>query len=166
MGDVEINLFPNIFKLLQVWIATGILFFFFYKFFWKAIVEYFEKRTNYMTEQVDSAAQANKQALAYEAQANDTMKQARVDSKNILDRSKNEAIRVREEIIEDAKQEANSKIEGARLEIEREKVLARKEIESEVVDIALTAAREIVKDSINEQKGEEIVDDFIKELKA
>ncbi|MDL2211316.1 F0F1 ATP synthase subunit B [Erysipelotrichaceae bacterium OttesenSCG-928-M19] len=166
MDNIVINIGPSILKLLQVWLATAILFFFFYKFFWKAIVRYFEKRENFMVEQVESAAQANQNALAYETQANEAMKQARIDSKNILDRSKNEAIRVREELIDNAKSEANDKIESARLEIEREKMIARKEIESEVVDIALLAAREIVKDSLNEKKGEEIVDDFIKELKA
>lgn len=166
MEHVQINLFPELFKLIAVWVSTGILFFFFYKFFWKHIVGFMKKREDYMAEQVEQAAQSNKNAIAYETQANEAMKQARVDSKNILDRSKNEAIRVREEIIANAKSEASDKLESARIEIEREKELARKEIEGEIVDIALTAAREIVKDSINEKKSEEIVDDFIKELKA
>ncbi|MDF9867696.1 F-type H+-transporting ATPase subunit b [Bacilli bacterium PM5-3] len=163
---MEINLFPNIFKMINVLIPTAILFFFFYKFFWKSIIGFFDKREKFMMEQVESAAQSNKSAIAYEKEANEAMKQARIDSKNILDRSKNEAIRVREEIVNEAKNEAKATVEGARIEIEREKELARKQIEGEIVDIALTAAREVVKDSINEQKGEEIVDDFIKELKA
>jgi len=161
-----IELFPNILKLLTVWIATGVLFFVFYKFFWKHIVSFFDKREKFMVEQVESAAQANKNALQYEEDANEAMKQARIDSKNILDRSKNEAIKAKEDIVNQAHREANDKIESARLEIAREKEVARKEIEGEVVDIALTAAREIVKDQIDEKKGEEIVDNFIKELKA
>ena len=166
MSGIEINLIPSLFKLITVWIATGILFFFFYKFFWKSVVSFFNKRETFMVEQIESAAQSNKNAMAYEKEANETMKQARIDSKNIVDRSKNEAIKVKEDIIGKANDEAKDKIESARLEIEREKEMARKEIEGEIVDIALTAAREIVKDSINEKKSEEIVDDFIKELKA
>jgi F-type H+-transporting ATPase subunit b len=164
--NIEINLFPELMKMIQVWIATGILFFFFYKFFWKHVVAYFKKRQDYMTEQISSSASANKNAIEYEAQANETMRQARIDAKNIVDRSKNEAIKVREDIVAKAKQEANDKIDNARLEIEREKVHAKKELQSEIVDVAMLAAKEIVKDNIDEKKSEAIVDDFIKELKA
>lgn len=163
---MEINLFPILSKLITVWIATGILFFFFHKFFWESLTKYLNKREDFITSKIVSAKQSNEKALEQELLASEALKQARIDSRNILDRSKNEAIKAKEEIIDTANKEAKDKIENARLEINREKLAARKEIESEIVDIALTAAREVVKESIDKNKSEKIVDDFIKELKA
>lgn len=163
---MEINLFPVLSKMITVWISTGILFFFFHKFFWKSLVAYIAKRENFITEKIESANQANLNAIEHETKASEALKKARVDSRNILDRSKNEAIKVKEDIISSAHKEAKDKIDGARIEIDREKELARKEIETEIVDIALIAAKEVVKESIDKNKGEKIVEDFIKEMKA
>lgn len=163
---MHIEIFPVIWRIVTVWIATGILFFFFYKFFWKHLMTYMKKREDYIVDNVESATQANQTAQEYEKNANEVLKQARIDSKTIIDRSKNEAIKARDEIVDNAHKEARDKLDGARIAIEREKQQARNEIEGEVVDIALSAAREIVKDSIDEKKSEEIVDEFIKELKA
>lgn len=163
---MEINLFPVLSKMITVWIATGILFYFFHKFFWKSLVAYIAKRENFITEKIESANQANLNAIEHEAKANEALKQARIDSRNILDRSKNEAIKLKEDIVSSAQKEAKDKIESARIEINRERELARQDIETEIVDIALIAAKEVVKESIDKDKGEKIVEDFIKELKA
>ncbi|MDR1782186.1 MAG: F0F1 ATP synthase subunit B [Bacilli bacterium] len=163
---VEINLFPDILKMLSVWASTAVLFFCFYKFFWKSVVAYFNKRQDYMAEQIDSATQANKKAMEYENKANEQMKQARIDAKGIVDKSKNEAIRVREEIIEKANDDAKLKLNQAQEEIEREKELAQKGIQNEIVDVAMLAAESVIKDKLDKNKSKEIVDDFIKELKS
>lgn len=166
MSHFELQLFPNLYKLLTVWIATGILFFFFYKFLWKSLVEFMKKREDHIMENIEAATQANETAQRYEAEANEALKQARIDSKTILDRSKNEAVKKSDEIITSAQQQAKDKIDEARIQIEREKQQARKELEGEVSDIALKAAKEIIKDNLDEAKSEKIVDDFIKELNA
>ena len=166
MPEMEMELFPNLYKLLTVWIATGILFFFFYKFFWKALVAFMQQREDHIMQNIESATQANETAQKYEAEANEALKQARIDSKTILDRSKNEAVKKSDEIITNAQEEAKDIIDEARVQIEREKQQARKELESEVSDIALKAAKEIIQDNLDEEKSEKIVDDFIKELNA
>lgn len=166
MDNVTIELMPNIYRLITVWIATGILFFFFYKFFWKAVKKYMQTREDYIVENVEAAKNANKMAQEYEEDANEALKQARIDSKAIIDRSKNEAIKVRDEIIETANNDAKNKLDSARLQIEREQTQAQKELEKQILDVALKAAQEIVKDNLDEKKSEEIVDDFIKELKV
>ncbi|MDR3214977.1 MAG: F0F1 ATP synthase subunit B [Bacilli bacterium] len=163
---MEINLFPNILKMLSVWLATAVLFFFFYKFFWKSVQDFFAKRQEYMANQIDMATQANKQATEYESKTNETMKKARIDAKNIVDRSKNEAIRLKEEILAKANDEAKEKITSAQIEIDREKEQAMKEIENEIIDVALLAAQEVIKENLDADKSKVIVDDFIKELKA
>lgn len=119
-----------------------------------------------MAEQIDSATDANKKALEYENSANEQMKQARIDAKGIIDRSKNEAVRVREEIIEKANEDAKIKVSQAQVEIERERELAQKGIQNEIVDVAMLAAETVIKDKLDKNKSKEIVDDFIKELKS
>lgn len=164
--DIASLLFPSLAKLITLWIGTGLLLFFFYKFFWKKLKAYLEERQNFMASKIENSRLAEVNAQSYERNAKDELQKARLDSKTIIERSKNDALRVKEDIVSDAKKEANNKMEEARLEINREKMAARKEIESEIVDIALTAAREVVKESIDKNKSEKIVDDFIKELKA
>ncbi|WP_423363662.1 F0F1 ATP synthase subunit B [Mycoplasma sp. P36-A1] len=164
MSNVEINLFPTLAKLITVWIGTGILFFFFKKFFWNSLMDFLQRREEYILNQVESASTSNKKAVEFEQQANEALKQARIDSKSILDKSKDEAIKIKEDILNKAQNEATDKMEKARIEIEREKASAQKEVEGQVVDIAMDVARKIVKGNIDEQKSENIVQDFIKEL--
>jgi len=166
MDNVNIELFPVFSRLITVWISTGILFFFFKKYFWNSLMDFLQKREEYITSQVQSAQASNEKALAYENEAQEALKQARLDSKSMIDRSKDEANTVKQDIIEKAHAEAKDKIERAQAEIEKEKNDALADVHTQVVDIAMDAAKAIVKDNIDESKSKSIVNDFIKELNA
>lgn len=166
MSHVEINLFPTLAKIVTVWIGTGILFFFFKKFFWSSLMDFLQRREEYILGQVESASLSNKKAVEYEEQANEALKQARLDSRSIVDKAKDEANMLKEDIVKKAHDEAASKIEKANQEIEREKMQAKKEVETQVVDLAMDAAKRIVNDQIDEDKSQALVNDFIKEIKA
>lgn len=166
MEHLDQMLIPNIYKMITVWLSLAIMFFIFYKKFWKNFKEYTDKRKDFVVKQVSEAEESNKTAIDHEKNAADALKQARIDSKEMIDRSRGEAIKVKEQIIDDAKSEASGQLEHARLQIAREEQELRKELEGEITDIALSAAREVVKGSIDEKQGEAIVDDFIKELNA
>lgn len=164
--EFQLELQPILYRLITVWISTGILFFFFKKYFWSSMKDYLEKRKRFVSEQVELAKISNQRASQLELEVNEKLKQARIDSKEIVDKSRNEAIKVREQIIKEAKIEASNQMESAQIEIAREKDLAKNQIESQIVDVALLAASKIVKENIDDKQSRDIVDDFIKDFKS
>jgi F-type H+-transporting ATPase subunit b len=164
MGSVQIDIFPVLARLITVWISTGILFFFFKKFFWNSLMDFLQKREEFIISQVEAAKVSTSKAQEYEAQANESLKQARLESKDMIDRSKDEANSIKDEIIAKANQDAKDKVERANIEINKEKEKALDGVHNQIVDIAMEAAKKIVKGHLDEEKSKDIVDDFIKEL--
>jgi len=166
MDNVNIELFPVLSRLITVWISTGILFFFFKKYFWNSLMDFLQKREEFIMAQVDAAATSNKNALEYETKTQEEYKKAVLESKNIIDKARDEAVTQANEIKEAADKDVKDKIERSNMQIEKDKADALKDVHSQVVDIAMDAAKAIVKDNIDEAKSKDIVKDFIKEIKA
>jgi F-type H+-transporting ATPase subunit b len=164
--ETEILIAPVIYKLLMVWLSTGILFLIFKRYFWVKMTNYLETRRTHITKTVQETTQAKEEALVQQELANQALYNARKEAREIIDNSKSEAIHVKEQIIGNASHEANAKLESAMEEITRQRVKAMEEVRKEVVDIALGAAKEVVKGNIDEKKSVKLVDDFVKELKA
>lgn len=162
--DLQLELAPFLGRLVTVWITAFILYRLYKWKMYEPINNYLEKRRDYIDTQVSLATKSNEQAAQYKEQQYEELKQARLDARVIVEKSKAEAIEVREDIIGKAKDEARNKVDSARQEIERERLQAKSEIQNEIVSVALQAAKEVVKDSLDEKRSKDIVDDFIKEM--
>ena len=64
-------------------------------------------------------------------------------------------------MIAEVKQEAKSIIDGAGLEIEREKKIAVNQIKDEIAQIAISAASAVVEKEISKEDNERLIESFI-----
>lgn len=164
--EAEILIAPVIYKLLMVWLSTGILFLIFRKYFWKNMADYLQERRSSIALSISETEKAKASALEQQDLANKALNESRKEARTIVDKAKDEAILVKEQIVNKASHEASDKLENAMEEIARQKTKALHDVQQEVVDIALSAAKEVVKGNIDEKKSVKLVDDFVKELKA
>lgn len=162
--DVYAKLMPNITTIIVQLLSTLVLFIAFKAFLWGPVLEYFEKRADYIEGQMNDAKDAKQQA---EVKLAESEEQARISAKEyseIVEQAKVDANKVRDEIIAQAKLEASYKIKQAEKEIEAAKVEAQDQMKEEMVEIALAAASKLMEKDMNEAYNRTFVEEFIQEV--
>lgn len=163
--DILTKLFPNTVTMIAQFGATGLLLYWFKKYLWKPMTEYLNKRAEAEDLTLRSADEANKLAQINLARSTVTLEETFAEVKVMLEQGKEEAKRIREKILADAKEEADSKLDAARREIEHEKNQLYKDIETEIVDVALLAARQLMESKIDEAHDRHQVAQIIKDVR-
>jgi F-type H+-transporting ATPase subunit b len=162
--DIASQLFPNPMTMLLQLLATGILFFFVYRFLWNPARNMLEKRSNVMHEKLGDAQKKLEEAQSDRQRAHDEVSNAYHKSQEIIAKAENEAKNVKEELLEQAKKEAASKLEKAREEIAIEKNQMREGMVDEMVTVAMLAAEKLISEKIDSEQDQKIIENFVKEM--
>ncbi len=132
-------------------------------FFFDKVHDFMEARSKDIQDQLDHAAETNRQAdekmEAYNARIADVER----ESRDIIKKSRDEAKVQANLIIEEANEEARKSFEHAKAEIEREKQGAQKELRKEVGNLAILAAEKILEKEMDPDTHQELVEKAIKE---
>ena len=84
-----------------------------------------------------------------------------MQARRIKEEAEAEALLVRQNIINNANEEASRKIKLAEEQIVKEREEAKQEIHDEIINVALMAASKIVEREINKEDNEKLVEDFL-----
>ena len=142
--------------------ATILLFIIVAIFFWKPITKILEQRREVIDKELSDAQKAKENAIEIEAELNKQLQEAKEKVKEMLDRAERDASIKRDEIINQARDEARRRMDNLKLELEQERSSMEKEIRQEIVEVAFAAAEKIVSKEINQDKYLEVVDDILK----
>ena len=142
--------------------ATILLFIIVAIFFWKPITKILEKRREVIDKELTDAEQAKQNAIEIEAELNKQLSAAKEQVKEMLDRAEKEANIRRDEIINQAREDARRRMENLQIELEQERNSMEKEIRQEIVSVAFAAAEKIVSKEINQDKYMDVVDQILK----
>lgn len=151
---------------LSVWASVvflallGIL----WRFAWGPILGAVEAREGRIQSALDESAAQREEAARLLAEHKEQLADARRQAGEILAEGRAAADRLRKELEEKARAEAQGIVEGARREIEREKDRALAELRAESVDLALAAAGKLMKQQLDDARHRELVVGFIDEL--
>ena len=147
--DVAGKLFPNLATIVIQLISTGVLLIIFKKFFWIPVQKYFQKRADFIESQIEDARTSQEKAKQLMLESEEQARQSAKEYHDIIEKAKDDALRVRDDLLTKAKEEAARKIEQAQKEIEAEKQQAREEMKKEMVDIAIEAATKVMSKESN-----------------
>ncbi len=161
IGDVSQKIFPNVESLIVQLLATIILVFFVIKLFWKPIKKNIDMRREYIKKNIDEAGKLNDEAHINLENSNKTIKDANVEARRIKENAETEALLARQKILDKANDEAERKIKTAEEIIAKEREEAKQEIQTEIINVAMMAARKIVEREINKEDNEKLVKDFL-----
>lgn len=164
LGDIGSKIFPSVSALITQLLATFIMFFIVFKFFWKPIKGFIDKRKDYLENTLKEAETLKEEAQANHDLANKRIKEMKVEARKIKEEAENQALEVRKNILLKAEEEAQAKKEKALRDIEKQKLEAKEDIHREIVDVALLAAQKIVGREIDEKDNTRLVEDFINEV--
>lgn len=163
--DILTKLFPDIVTMVAQLGATGLLLWGFKKYLWKPMTTYLNKRAEAEDNALRSADEANKLAQINLAHSEVTLVETNQEIKGLIQQGKEEAKQIKEKLMADAKAEADAKLEAARREIEHQKTQLRKDIETEIIDVALIAAKKLMEDKVDEAHDRRQVQQIIKDVR-
>ena len=116
--------------------------------------------TNTYKKADESLENAKKQEETY----NNIMANAKDEAAQIVKSATQKALIRSDEIMLQAKNNANNVLEKANLDIEREKIRAKNEIKYEISDIALMMAQKVISKEIDKKDHEKLINDFIENV--
>lgn len=142
-------------------IATLILFLVVRFFLWKPLTNFLESRQEKMDKDLAEAEEAKNRAIKLEEELKAKYDAARVEIQKLLKQAEADGNLRRNEIIEEAKNEALRRIAAADEEINRDIAQQEKDIKNQIISIAFLAAEVIVGKEINQEKYLEAVTKII-----
>ena len=161
---VQNNLIPNLWSTLAQILATIILFTVVIVFAVKPIKKYLKKRQELLDKEVKDTLNNKKNAEESAKKADQIILESHEKAKKILDNAQIQATIYKDEIINQAKEEAARKIKDSELVINKQKKEAYDEIHNAIVNVALDASEKILGREFNEKDNEKIVNNFIKDI--
>jgi len=134
------------------------------KYAWGPIVDAVDSREKGIQAAIDGAAELNAEAAKLLEEHREQMADARRQVSEILAEAKVAGERVRKELEEKARTEAQGIIERALAEIERERDGALETLRRESVDLALAAASRLMQESFDQETDRQLVERYLNEL--
>jgi F-type H+-transporting ATPase subunit b len=135
-----------------------------WKFAWGPILAAAATRESRIQQALDEAANRQAEAMKLMEQQKAQLADARRQVQEIISEGKTAGERLRRELEEKARAEAQSIVERARKDITREKDIALDELRRESVELALAAAAKLMERKLDPQTDRELVLGYIDEL--
>lgn len=141
-----------------------ILAFILYKFLFKPLAAFMEKRAEGIRHSLDEAKRARDEVVQARAEYEESLRAARQEAATLRQRMDREIAEERERLMQQSREEAQRLLTQARSEIEQEVRRAKADLRSEAVTLSLTAAERLLQRSLTGEDHRRFVEQTIDEL--
>ncbi len=136
------------------------------KFAWRPLLDALEARQNAIRKSLDDAQQAAKELERLNLESAQIISRARVDAEAIVSQSRSDGDRLREEIKQKARAEADHIVKSAERQIQLETSRALEQIRREAVDLSVMIASKIIQRNLSKEDNERLIDEALKQVEA
>lgn len=133
-------------------------------FLWKPVLGILEKRRETIRNDLDRAAQTNREAQAVKAEYETALTGARQESAALMEQARAQAAEKYNAILAQANADAGSILEKARADARAEKEQVMSEARGELADLAVLAAAKLLGGTVDEAADRRILDDWLAEM--
>ena len=134
------------------------------KFAWDNIVGILDQRAQKISDDIDSAEIARKNAEALEQKREEALAGSRAEAATIVETAKETAEKNKAGILADAAEEVSRLKQKANQEIAQSKEDALKAIKSDVADLSINLASKILGQSLDKEAQSQLIDNYIDKL--
>ena len=131
---------------------------------YKPVKKILKKRADYVENEIKQAKENNDQAQASVEEAKQLVATSKEKASEIIKNAEVQGQERFDAIILEAKQEVAEMKKAAEIDIERAKEDAIQDIRSEMVNVALSASKEILKREVDKKDNVKLAEDFIDQL--
>jgi len=156
--DIRLNL------MFWTLIIFGILYFFLRKLAFPAILSEVEKREKALQDAIDSAKRDREEAQRLLEDHRRQIEAARGDAQKLIAEGRAVAEKMRNDSLEQTRQEQQTMLERARREIETERDRAIMQLRREAVNLAIAGASKVIDENLDNTKNRQLVESFLSSL--
>lgn len=147
-------------------INTCILCFALSKLLYKPVTNFLNARKEKIAEQIDSAEAKLTEAEALKAEYENKLKNIEVEKNSILEKARTQAGKNSQQIIAEARKEAEDIHNRAMTDIKREEEKAKDEIKKQIIEVSSLVSGKFVAAKMTEEEQNKLVDDTISDLEG
>ena len=157
---ISVNIRNIIFNILNFLILVLII----KHFFYDKINNFIKKRSDDVASEIQNAESLKTEAEKYKEEYLGKLSQAEVHSREIIEEAMQRGKERKKEILEEARLEVLKVQDRARNEIDLEKKKAADEVKGNVVDLTIYATEKLIKETLDKEKQEKLILDFIEQV--
>jgi F-type H+-transporting ATPase subunit b len=136
------------------------------KFAWRPLLEALESRQQAIRKSLDDARLAKQELERLQEESAQIVRQARVEADAIITRSRSDAERVREDMRQKARAEADGIVKNAERQIQLETTRALQQIRTEAVDLSVMIASKIIQRNLSKEDNERLIDEALRQVQT
>ena len=159
-GTLGLNLTYFIGQLLTFSVVLFIL----WKWVWTPVAKKLTERTERVEKAMKDAASTEKEKQDFSKWKAEQMVNTRHEASIIINKAQDEAVKTKDAILQQAKDEQAKLVEQAKAQIEQEKNQALSAAKSELADLVTQASEKILRKKLDQQKDQELVKEMLKSL--
>ncbi|MBU1100632.1 MAG: F0F1 ATP synthase subunit B [Bacteroidetes bacterium] len=131
---------------------------------WKPMLLALNEREQFIKDSLDKAEQAQRESERLAEVNKALMEKSEVEAQEIIAQGREYSEKLKSQMLEESREEARKMINSAKDEIVRKNQEAFSSLKSQVVNIAVLAAEKIIKENLDNEKQEKLVNRFIDDL--
>jgi F-type H+-transporting ATPase subunit b len=134
------------------------------KFAWPQLLASLDEREQRISDAISGAEQARQEAEKVLSEHQQKLVAAEDEARQIIAEAREAGENLRQDVVGQAKEEAQRAIDQARISIESEKRAAIAELRREMADLAVQAAGALIDANLDDDKNRSLVDDLISRI--
>ena len=163
-GSSNFLVAPDVGLMIWTLLAFAVALFILNKYAFPRIAEALDKRQKMIEDSIDHAAQTREEADKILAEYRERLKEARVQSEEIVERARKAAELSGREAVEAGKATREELLAQARKDIEGETRRAIQDIRNEVADLTIQATEKVTRKTLTEADQQRLVEEALSEL--
>jgi len=136
------------------------------KFAWGPLLRALESRQESIRKSLDDARQAKVELERLHAESTEIIRQARLEADAIIVRSRGDAERLREEMRQKARSEADGIVRNAERQIQLETGRALQQIRREAVDLSVMIASKLIQRNLTKEDNERLIEEALRQVET
>jgi len=134
------------------------------KFAWRPLLQALESRQESIRKSLDDAQKAKQELERLHVESAEIIRQSRVEADAIVTRSRGDAERLREEMKQKARAEADAIVKNAERQIQLETGRAIQQIRREAVDLSVMIASKLIQRNLTKEDNERLIEEALSQV--
>jgi F-type H+-transporting ATPase subunit b len=136
------------------------------RFAWRPLLQALDSRQELIRKSLDDAQQAKQELERLQHESAQIIRQARIDAEAVVAHSRSDAAKLREEMRQKAKAEADGIVRNAERQIQLETQRALQQIRKEAVDLSVMIASKILRRNLTKEDNEKLIEEALKQVET
>ena len=136
------------------------------KFAWGPLLRALDDRQETIRKSLDDAQLAKQELERLQQESAQIIRQARIDAEAVIVQSRTDAARLKEEMRQKARTEADAIVRNAERHIQLETQRALQQIRHEAVDMSVMIASKILRRNLSKEDNEKLIEEALKQVES